>query len=343
MKKFHPWLRFLVWKDSLSIRNATFLQRRPHRSFKRTRRRDYVRSLKLPGYWSFTAYVWLALWRSKKTFISLAALYAVVAAVLGAVTSQATYQEINNMVKDSVGAASQGAWDAIFQSAALLVTTLASPEGVSPEAQVLLVVVGLLVWLTTLWLLRDIMAGRKPKLRDGLYSAGSPLVATAVLAFVAALQMVPFALVMLAFSGLSAVGLLDEGLAMMLFGLFAVLIVTLILYWMTATILALVIIALPGMYPLHAMKIAGDVVVGRRLRILYRLLWLGLTIVLAWVLVLGLTVTLDSGLKNLWPAISGLPIVPFMAAVMSSVSLVWSSAYIYLLYRKVIADDASPA
>ena len=343
MKKVYPWIRFLAWKDSLAARNAAFLQRRPHRSFRRTRRRDYARSLKLPGYWSFTGHVLKTIWDSRGVFIRLVVLYAVVAIILGAVTSQANYEEVTSTIQDSTGAIVQGAWDGAVQAGALLVATLTSPEGVSPEAQVLLAVAGLLVWLTTIWLLRDIKAGRKPNLRDGLYSAGAPIVGTAVLAFVAALQILPFALVMLAFSGLSSVGLLSEGLPMMIFGLFATLVTALILYWMTATFLALVIISLPGMYPLRAMKVAGDVVVGRRLRILYRLLWLIFTIVLAWLLIMGLVIALDAGAKKLWPVISGAPIVPFMAAIMSSVSLVWSSAYIYLLYRKVIDDGSNPA
>ena len=35
-------------------RTRAYLQRRPHRSFRRTYRRDYERSLALPGYWAFT-------------------------------------------------------------------------------------------------------------------------------------------------------------------------------------------------------------------------------------------------------------------------------------------------
>lgn len=327
----------------MAMRSAEFLQRRPHRSFKRTRRRDYVRSLKLPGYWSFTFSVWRTLWKNKKVFGLLILLYATIAIILGSVISQESYQQITSSIGESVNEMKQLGWDVVAQSGIMLVASLASPEGVSPEAQVVLVLIGLLVWLTTVWLLRDILSGRKPTLRDGLYNAGAPIVATAVLAFVAALQMLPFAIVILVYSGLSAVGLLSEGLAMMLFGLFAVLVLTLILYWMTSTLLALVIIALPGMYPLRALKVAGDVVVGRRLRILYRLLWLILTVILAWILVLVPIILLDSGLKNIWPAIAGVPVVPLAAAIMSAVSLVWSSAYIYLLYRRIIADDADPA
>jgi hypothetical protein len=44
------------------------LSRRPHRAFRRTHRRDYVRSLNLPGYIAFTHYVWRTLWERKRVF-----------------------------------------------------------------------------------------------------------------------------------------------------------------------------------------------------------------------------------------------------------------------------------
>lgn len=325
------------------MRHAAFLQRRPHRSFRRTRRRDYARSLKLPGYWSFTGSVWLMLWRNKKTFLTLVVLYALLAVLMGGITNQETYQKINEMINQSAGEIIKGAWGTVGQAGVLLVSAFVTPTELSPEVQLILSLLGLLVWMTTVWLLRDIMAGRQPKLRDGIYSSGAPIVPTTLIVLVAIIQLLPLGIVALVYAGLSAVGILQEGLGMMLFGVFAALVAALTLYWMTATFLSLVIVTLPGMYPLKALKSAGDVVVGRRLRVLYRILWLFLIVVLAWAAVMIPVVLLDTGIKNLWPAISSAPIVPLAAALMSSLALVWSSTYIYMLYRRIIADDASPA
>lgn len=343
MKNPQLWIKFLAWKDSLAIRRAAFLQRRPHRSFKRTLRRDYARSLKLPGYWNFTVSVWLTLWCNKKIFIAMVVLYAFLAVLLGGITNQESYQKINEMVNQSAGEIINGTWATVGQAGLLLVSAFASPPSSSPEVQVILSLIGLMVWMTTVWLLRDIMAGRKPKLRDGIYNSGAPIVPTILLALVAAVQLIPVGIAALVYAGLSTVGLLQEGLGMMLFGVFAALVLALTLYWMTATFLSLAIVTLPGMYPVRALKAASDVVVGRRLRILYRILWLFFTIIATWLLVMIPIVLLDTGLKNLWPNISGLPIVPLMASIMSSLTLLWSSAYIYMLYRRIIADDASPA
>lgn len=343
IKNFHPWLRFLLWKDGLAMRNAAFLQRRPHRSFRRTRRRDYARSLKLPGYWSFTAYVWKYVWKRKRTFGLLILFYAAAAMALGSIASQSTYQQISDLLNKSVGEVIQGTWGSVGQAGVLLAATFLSPAPLTPEQQIYVTLAAVFIWLTTVWLLRNMMAGGKPKLRDGLYSAGSPLIASLIVVLVAIVQLIPLALAALAYAGLSTYGLLDEGLGMMIYWVFCSIIGIMVLYWMVSTFLALVIVTLPGMYPFNALKAAGDIVVGRRLRILYRLLWLAFTVALGWVIVMIPAVLLDTGIKNLWPAIKGAPIVPVLAAFMASASLVWTAAYIYMLYRKIVDDDASPA
>ncbi len=343
MKHFHPWLRFLVWKDSLAIRNAAFLMRRPHRSFRRTRRRDYVRSLKLPGYWSFTAKVWLMLWRHRRLFSLLVLLYVLFIFLIGGVTNQATYQEISDLVNQSTGEVSRGVWGSVGQAGLLLVSAFVSPGDISAEQQIYMSLIATMLWLTVVWLLRDIMAGHKPRLRDGIYSAGAPIAASIVVAVVGVIQLVPVGIVALVYSGLTSVGLLSEGVGLMIFWTFAVLVATLVLYWMTPTFLALVIVTLPGMYPMRALKVASDVVVGRRLRILYRILWMLLMVVLAWAAVMIPITLLDVALKNALSAIKSVPIVPVVAVIMSSVTAMWAATYIYLLYRRIIDDDASPA
>lgn len=343
MKKFHPWLRFLVWKDSLTMSNAAFLMRRPHRSFKRTMRRDYARSLKLPGYWKFTGQVWGYLWSRKKVFGLLVVVYSIVSLLLGGVTNQDSYQEISELINQSAGEVLQGAWGTVGQAGVLLVSAFLTPNDLSSEQQIFLGICAVFLWLTTVWLLREMMAGRNPRLRDGLYSSGSPIAASLLVLMVGVLQLLPIALIALAYAGLSTVGLLDEGLGMMIIGTLAALTATLSLYWMTPTFIALVVVTLPGMYPFRALRAAGDIVVGRRLRILYRILWLLLTIVIAWVSVMIPVVLLDTALKNALPAIAGLPIVPIFAAFMGSISAVWAAAYVYLLYRRIVDDDANPA
>lgn len=129
----------------------------------------------------------------------------------------------------------------------------------------------------------------------------------------------------------------------MLFWIAAGLLTLLSIYWISSTFFALIVVTLPGMYPMQALRTAGDMVVGRRLRILLRLLWMGLGLVLAWALVLIPFILFDGWLKGVWPQIEWLPIVPVVLLLMSTATVVWTAAYIYLLYRKVVDDDAKPA
>lgn len=343
MKHFHPWLRFLVWIDTLTMRNAAFLMRRPHRSFRRTRRRDYTRSLKLPGYWRFTGQVWSYLWQRKTVFGLLLVLYMVITLLLGGIANQETYQQVSELLNKSAGEVIKGAWGSVGQAGVLLVSTFLTPSEMTAEQQIYLGLAAVMLWMTTVWLLREMMAGRRPRLRDGLYSSGSPIIASVLVVFIGIVQLIPVGIVALAYAGLAGVGLLTEGFGMMLFGMLAIVVVTLVLYWMTPTFLALVVVTLPGMYPLRAMKAAGDIVVGRRLRVLYRVLWMLLIIILAWAATMIPVVLLDTAIKNALPAIKDVPIVPLIVAAMGSLTAIWAAAYVYILYRRIVDDDASPA
>lgn len=299
--------------------------------------------MRLQGYWGFTAYVWQYLWKHRRTFGLLVVFYAAFSIILGAIANQDTYQQISDLLNKSAGEVIKGAWGSAGQAAVLLVSTFITPSSMTPEQQIYVTLSSIFVWMVTVWLLRDLMKGNKPKLRDGLYSAGSPFFASIIVVLVGIIQLIPVALAALAYTALFSYGVLDEGVGLMIYWVFAALVAILVLYWMVPTFLSLVIVTLPGMYPFRALRAAGDLVVGRRLRILYRIVWLAFTVVLGWAAVMIPAVLLDTGIKNIWSAIKGVPIVPVLAAIMVSATLVWLSAYIYMLYRKIVDDDTSPA
>jgi len=83
--------------------------------------------------------------------------------------------------------------------------------------------------------------------------------------------------------------------------------------------------------------------VGRRLRVLLRILWMLLCIAVAWLVVLIPFILLDSGLKQLWTQIQWVPIIPVVLLLLGVGSVVWGASYVYLLYRRVVDDDAKPA
>lgn len=319
-------------------RRAAFLAWHPHRSFQLTRRRDYVRPIELPGLFAFTGEVTKTLWRFRKTFLLLAAVYALLYGVLVGVQSQDTYTTLSETLKSTSGDFFSGNWGAIGEAGILFLSFASS--GLSSDAtesqQIFSVLVFLLVWLTTVWLLRNLLAGHKVKLRDGLYNAGAPLFATAVVALIIAVQLIPIALALVGYNAATASGLLNGGASAMLFWLGASLLGILSIFWITSSIFALIIITLPGTYPLRALRTSGEMVLGRRVKILTRWAWMALVIMVTWAVVIIPIVLLDMGLKSLIPAIQAAPIVPVAIVIMAALSTVWVAAYVYLLYRKVV-------
>ena len=343
-QKKRPPVKLSAYSRTRARINA-FLARRPHRSFRLTRRRDYKRSLSIPGYWSLTASVLRLLKQNKNMFLLLGLVYVVMSLLMIGLASQDAFTELQNNVAAAGQEIYEGDWTALGTAALLTVSVVAG--NVSPNLnevqQVYAVLLGLLVWLTTVWLLRQRIAGHTVRLRDGLYSAGSPLVATTIVTLVIAVQLLPVVIAAIGFAAAQSTGLLAGGVEAMLFWAVALGLATLSLYWITASALAMVVVTLPGMYPLRALKIAGDMVVGRRLRILYRLVWMALLLAVFWIVVLIPVILLDMGMKALWPAIQWLPTVPFAIAILATMSLIWMASYIYVLYRKIVDDDAKPA
>jgi hypothetical protein len=187
------------------------------------------------------------------------------------------------------------------------------------------------------------LAGSKVRLRDGLYASGSPILSTFLVALMIGVQLIPIMLAAIGYGAAQASGLLNGGVEAMLFWVAAGLLAVLSLYWVTSTIIALVVVTLPGMYPWQAIRTAGDLVVGRRTRILLRLLWMLFVTLLAWALIVIPLILLDNWLASVWPVVGGLAIIPIVVLTMSSATVVWLASYVYILYRKVVEDDAKPA
>jgi hypothetical protein len=322
-----------------------YMNRRPHRSFRMTKRRDHTRSLQLPGYWAFTSYVRRTLWAHKKTFISVVAMYALLTAVLVGIASQDNYTILTDTLRDTGSQVFSGNVGAVGQAGLLF---LASVSGglrtdLTEVQSVYAAIIALLVWLTTVWLLRNILAGHTVRVRDGIYNGSAPIISTFAVALVLVIQLLPLSIAIIGYTAAVATGLLDGGVEAMLFWFAAGMLGLLSLYWITSTFIALVIVTIPGMYPYTALKTAGDMVIGRRIRILLRIVWLAAGIAIGWIVVMLPVILLDTWLKGIWPAISGVPIIPVVLLLLGSLTIVWAASYIYLLYRKVVADDADPA
>ena len=320
--------------------------RRPHRSFRLTRRRDYKRSFKMPGYFAFTNHVWGQVLKGKKNFIFLT-LFAVGAfAVLVGVMSQDMYSSFGDALNETSENVASGQIGEVGKAALLLLST-ATTGGLNQSPteiqQVFSVVIFLVIWLVTVWLLRHQLSGNKVKLRDGLYNACAPIISTALVVVVLIVQMVPALIALVVYSAAVATDFLATPLYAVIFWTVGGALFLLSLFLITSTIFALVTVTIHGMYPLKAIKISGDLVTSRRLRVILRLVWMLFSVAVLWIVTMLPIIMLDSWLQRSFDWAEGLPIVPIALLIVSSISIIFASSYIYLLYRRLIADDADPA
>ena len=330
-------------RDKTAGRIRAYLQRRPHRSFRMSRRRDYVRNLVLPGYWRFTKEVRKLLWANRKLFFSLAIVYALLTIALVGLGSQESYANLTSTLRQTGSEVFTGQWGKIGEAGLLFasVATSGLTGTASDVQQVYTLILLLFVWVTTVYLLRQVLAGRKVRLRDGLYNAGAPVIATLLITGLVLVQTIPLALATIGYSAASATGLIAGGIEAMLFWATAGLLTVLSMYWLVPSFFAMVIVTLPGTYPMYALRTAGDIVTGRRMKILLRMVWLLASLVVLWAVTLIPIILFDGAIKAVWPAIESAPIVPIALLAISTISVIWAATYVYMLYRKVVEYDAA--
>jgi hypothetical protein len=343
LKKYHIALRWWVWLwravkrwwRRQVKRHRDFMKRRPHRSLFLTKKRDARRTLKIPGYFAFSHQVWQVIWQNKGLFLRFIILYAILSLVLVGALNQGNYIAL----RDSITSASESL--GLGEVASLFTGALTSGNGqeATMTSQIIAGLLLLFGWLVVVWLLRYRLSGNKIKLRDALYNAGSPIIATFTLLLLMLLQLLPFALALLAYTAVSGIGLINWSIDIENMAAWCALAVVgvLTLYWMTTSFIALIIITNPGVYPWRAIKMAGDMVVGRRVRIMLRLLFMALPMAILWLVILVPVILLDNWLKIDW-----LPLVPLTSLILSTLTLTWVASYIYILYRRLLDDDAPP-
>ena len=329
------WLKATI--DRVRTRISSYLARRPHRSFRLTRKRDIPKKVVMPGYFAFTKEVITTLWRYKTTFGAFLVVYVLLATMIIGIAQQDQYTSfvaaLRSFGPDLLGGDLGKVTEVTTLFGAAITGGFSTPLDRAGQLNTLLLT--LFSWLTIVWLLRQLLAGNKVKLRDGLYNSGAPFVSTLIILSVALLQLLPAIAAVIIFSTASSTGVLEGGVEAMAFGIGALLLIVLSMYWVTSTFFAGIIVTLPGTYPMRALRSASDIAFGRRTALVKRYLWLGLVTAVLWAVVLLPILALDGTFNISW-----LPLVPITLQILGAFSLLLASAYTYLLYRKLIDGDA---
>lgn len=315
---------------------------RLHQSFKRSYREDYIRKLSVPGLLHHAGDTFSILFKNWKLFLPLILFAVLFNVLLVGVMSENTYVQFQQALEETntqIGGAEIGN----FAKAGLLLISTVTTGGLSGglgEAQMIFaVIIFLLIWLVTIYLLRFRLANKKVKLRDGFYNALTPLLSTFVVFAIAFIQMIPIFIVVFTYSAAVETGFLTTPFYALVYFIFAALLLLLSGYLLSSSLIALVAVSAPGLYPMTALKTASDIMAGRRIRFIIRLVFLLIVLALVWVVIMLPLITIDLWLKGIAEWLQGWPIVPIFLLIMTSFTFVYITAYLYLYYRRLLAYE----
>lgn len=188
------------------------------------------------------------------------------------------------------------------------------------------ILIFLMIWLVTIFLVRHIKARHEVTLRDGLYNAMTPLLSSLVVFLVIVIECVPLFLLVIVYSAALRTDFLTMPFyALMFFG-FAALMLTLSGYLLSSSLIALIAVSAPGVYPKNALVTSLELMMGRRVRFVLRIIALLLIImVMCAAIILPL-----AALKVPMEAIS------VIASFAGCFSAIYATVYLYLYYRYLL-------
>ena len=279
------------------------------------------------------------IFRNWRLFLPLIALIVLLNIALVGLMSEDTYTQFQDTLDESLDGTNVGQ---VARAGLLLISTITTgglTQGASEVQQVFGVLLFVVLWLTTIYILRHRLAGHKLKLRDALYNALTPFLSTLLIALTILLELIPIAVVVITYSAAVATDFLATPFYALIFFIFAALLVILSVYLVSGTLVALIAVSAPGLYPVVAIRTANDLIASRRIRWIIRVLFLFFIFAVLWVIIMLPLILLDLWLKDIWSWAEGIPFISLMLLNLSVSSAVYITTYLYLFYRHMLNFD----
>ena len=317
---------------------------RLHQSFKRSYREDYARKLNVPGLLHHAMDTFIFIFKNWKLFLPLIIFAVIFNIVLVGLMSEETYVKFQSTLDETNDSLAGGSVEVgnVTRAGLLLISTITTgglTSGLSEVQIIFAVIIFLILWLVTIYLARRLLAGKKVRLRDGFYNALTPLLSTFVVFFVACLQTLPIFVLVIAYSAAVQTDFLSMPFYALIFFIFAGLLVTLTTYLLSSTLIALIAVSAPGLYPLAALRSASDLMASRRIRFVIRLFFLVFVIVVYWTIVMLPLIIIDLFLKAHISWLNGVPFIPICLQIMTCFTIIYLTNYLYLYYRRMLAHE----
>lgn len=307
-----------------------------HRSFKRSYREDYTRATETPGLLHHAMTTFKLIFRHWKTFLPFILLMTAMYILCVGLLSEELYQQFQDTIDETSGELASGQVGNFAKAGLLLISTITTgglDTGMGEVQTVFMVILFLVMWLVTIFLMRHFLSGSRPRLRDALYNALGPLISTLLIFIVAFLQAIPIMLVIITYAAAVATDFLATPFYALLYFIFASLMILLSGYMLSGTLMALVAVTAPGMYPMVALTSTAELISGRRIRLILRLLYLIFVVALIYLITMLPIILIDLWLKGIWEWLAGVPIVPFFLLVVTCFVFIYATTYLYRYYR----------
>ena len=178
--------------------------------------------------------------------------------------------------------------------------------------------------LALLWTCREVVAGNKPRIRDTFYKSMYPLVPFVLVMGWIGLQLLPAVIGAWLYSVVSVNGLAVHLYERLLWLTVCIALGLLSLRWILGSIFALIIVTLPDMAPMAAIRSARNLVYQRRLKVLGRIVFMAVMVLFMVSLIMI-------------PAIAFAPVVvPLLFYVVGLIALAIVVTYSYNLYIELL-------
>ena len=234
---------------------------------------------------------------------------------LSLITSGSSLDTTKNLIQGTANAAST--------SASLFLLLIGNGTGNSSSSAYQFMLI-LLISLVLIWAIRQRYLGAKVRIRDAFYQGIAPFVQFFLVLLTIGLELIPGVIGIILYTAVANNGIAASFVERMLWVVLVSMLVLVSCYYIAGTVFALYIVTLNDMTPVRALKMANQLVVGRRIALMTRIVFLPIAVFVIMALMV---------VPFLLFAVKIAPVAFFIIAALMVAVL---HAYLFGLYRELI-------
>lgn len=211
-----------------------------------------------------------------------------------------------------------------FENNVVTLGAVLSYTGSIQQNHTLALIVLFIVGLAYVWAIRQLHNNNKINVRDAFYQGMTPMLTVATVLGLVILELLPFAFCSFVYTLARTSGIFVTGFEDLAFFTFTMLIGLLSFYWMTSGVIAVYMVALPGVYPIFALSSARKLVQFQRLRVFRRMISLPVILGFVYLSLILFSIKFFPSKTFIFAEIVQLIFVPLVLT------------YLYKLYRSIL-------